>query len=223
MIGIIVAMESEASAIYAKMSNVSVETIGGKRFTAGKLANKDVVVALAGIGKINASYTTTILIREFQPSFVINTGIAGGLGRVKPLGVVIGTSVVQHDMDTSPLGDPVGYISGVGVININCDEKLSNLLASGVEEPIRGVVACGDQFIADAKRVKEIVDTFDAIACDMESGAVAQVAYMSGVPFGIIRVISDDGGDDAQISYNDLCIKATEINSQVVMSAISQL
>ena len=216
-------MESEASAIYDKMTRVSVKTIGGKRFTKGRLGGKKVVVALAGIGKINASYTTTILIREFTPSFVINTGIAGGLGRVKALGVVVGTSVVQHDMDTSPLGDPVGYISGVGVINIDCDEKLSNLLASGVKEPVRGVVACGDQFIADASRVKKIVDTFDAVACDMESGAVAQVAYMSGVPFGIIRVISDDGGDNAQVSYNELCIKATEINSQVVVNAIAGL
>ena len=109
------------------------------------------------------------------------------------------TSVVQHDMDTSPLGDPKGLISGINVVNFNTDSDVSNAIETSIKSldinTVRGIIASGDQFIACAERKKEIVSDFNAIACEMEGASIGQVCYVNNIPFAVLRTISDGKGE----------------------------
>ena len=135
-------------------------------------------------------------------------------------------SVVQHDMDTSPLGDPKGMISGINMVKIPADKVVSDTLATSVTAAAdnnsrlyRGIIASGDKFVANAGEKQYISELFGACACEMEGAAIGQTAYINGIPFGAIRAISDNG-DSAADSAMDfaafakkaagLCIRAVE-------------
>ena len=106
-IGIIGAMDVEVETLRSRMEGATLETVSGMQFAQGRLAGCDAVVAVAGVGKVSAAMCAQTLILRYQPDVVINTGVAGGIGPdLKVLDVVLATAVVQHDMDTSPLGDP---------------------------------------------------------------------------------------------------------------------
>ena len=122
--------------------------------------------------------------------------------------IAVAESLVQHDMDTSPLGDPVGLISGLNIINIPADEKVISTLIKGVEtleniKAVKGVIASGDQFIASEEKKKYIVDNFGAIVCEMEGASIAQVCYTNGVPFGVVRAVSDCADGSSHMDYGE--------------------
>ena len=117
MIGIIGAMSAEVEALKAKMSSTVCERISGIEFVRGTLGNKDAVVAQCGIGKVFAAICTEIMIVRFGVDTVINTGVAGTLSdKIGILDFAISSSVVQHDMDTTAIGDAPGLISGINVL-----------------------------------------------------------------------------------------------------------
>ena len=181
-------------------------TISGMTFTRGKLCGKDAVVTVCGEGKVNAAMCAQTMILEFAPDMIINTGVAGGLADgLKIADIVVADCVVQHDMDTSPLGDPKGLVSGINVIYFDADKKASALLSEIARDnginTVMGTIASGDQFIASKEVKQGIVSEFNAIACEMEGGAVGHVCYVNDVPFGIIRAISDGADDGAHMDY----------------------
>ena len=207
MIGIICAMEVEAKRFKALMSDINKETISGTDFFCGKLWGRETVLAISGIGKVNAAMCAQTMILKFSPDFIINSGVAGGLEpSLKICDIVIAKNVVQHDMDTSPVGDPVGFISGINLIEIPCDEKLASMLKKSADTVgincINGTIASGDQFINSNEKRKYISDTFGAYACEMESGSIGHVCYKNDVPFCAIRSISDNADDSSHLSYN---------------------
>ena len=220
-IGIVIAMESELRP-YVDGVDVSTVSIGGKDFYKTVIGGKDVVIVYSGIGKVNAAYACTLLCREFSPSFIISTGLSGGLGRSNVLETVVATATCQHDSDTTALGDPIGLISTINKIYFPTDEKLTDLIAS-VSGAKKGVFACGDRFVADKESAQKIVENFDAIACDMESGAIGQISYLSGVPYVAVRIISDGANEGAPISFTELCDKASVSLHSVVEKAIIRL
>lgn len=223
LIGIIGAMDIEVDAIIGSMQDVQEKVISSVRYVKGKLFNKDVVVAKCGIGKVFAAICAQTMIIEFKPSVIINTGVAGSLvNGFNVLDVAIATSVVQHDMDTSAIGDPVGLISGINVINIDACTEVSDALKSAsmnvkcnVKE---GVIASGDKFIADAGEKKVINERFGAIACEMEGAAIGHVCYVNSVPFGVLRTISD--GDGAQMDYMTFAPKAAIQSTNIIKEFI---
>ena len=221
-IGLLVAMHKEAQDIVAGLSNVITEEYKGKTFTLGKIGDKEVVLALAGIGKVNAAYTTTIMIERYSVDYVINTGIAGGVGMLKPLTPLSVSSVCQHDSDTTALGDPIGLISGLNKVYFDCDEEVVNVIKEAGNTAV-GRVATGDKFIASDVESGHIRETFGAIACDMECGACAQVCFIAGVKFGALKVISDSAGDGSALTYEELSSRACEINATTLLKAIKQL
>ena len=180
VVGVIVAMRKELDSIRESMTDVSVETISGIPFASGELEGHRVVVALSGVGKVFAAICTQTMIFRYHPSLIVNTGIAGTLMGEAGIGdVVVATDVVQHDMDTSPIGDPVGLISGINVIHIDTDAEASACFCRAAEaaglKTVRGTVASGDQFVASRERKAEIVALFGGAACEMEGAAVGQV------------------------------------------------
>ena len=200
IIGIIGAMDIEVDGIISNMTNTQFEEISSMKFVSGELYGKRIVVCKCGIGKVFAGICAQTMILKYAPKIIINSGVAGALDeKLCVLDAVVATSVVQHDMDTSPLGDPVGLISGINVVNIEADKKVSKALENSAKElqisVKRGIIASGDQFIANNEKKQYIKDTFSASACEMEGGAIAQACYVNKIPFAILRTISDGKGE----------------------------
>ncbi len=206
MIGIIGAMRAEVAAVKEKMTDTESERFGSVEYVRGRLYGKDIVVAECGIGKVFAAICTQTMILKYNPDIIINTGVAGTLTHALTIGdIAIAKSLVQHDMDTSPLGDPVGLVSGINRVYFEADERAVALISEITEKmgvgSLVGTVASGDQFINDREKKQRIVENFGAIACEMEGAAIAQVCYVNETPFAVVRAISDDAGGEKKTEY----------------------
>ena len=215
MIGIIAAMDVEMNSLRSFMENTETEVISGIRFVRGTLEGKDVVTAVCGIGKVFAALCAQTMILHYQPQSIINTGVAGTLTDALTIGsVAVSSAVVQHDMDTSPLGDPVGLISGINKIELPADRLLCGHLSACAKvmgiKTATGVIASGDQFVASAERKAFIVEHFKAIACEMEGAAVGQVCFVNRVPFCVLRAISDSADGSSHMDYPTFVKMAAE-------------
>lgn len=207
-IGIIGAMEVEVAQLKEQMTEVSVIKKAGMEFNQGILEGKTVVVVRSGIGKVNAGACTQILADVFGADFIINTGIAGSLRNEINIGdIVISTDVLQHDMNAVAFGYQPGEIPQMGMLSFPADEKLAELcekVCRSVNPEIstfRGRIVSGDQFVADNATKQRIKSQFDGLCTEMEGAAIGQVAYMNGIPFVILRAISDKADNSAQMDY----------------------
>lgn len=223
VIGIIGAMDIEVNGIVSSMLNVSEKTISGIKFFSGKMYDKDVVVAKCGIGKVFAAICAQTMILEYKPSVIINSGVAGSLTKeLGVLNVAIAKNVVQHDMDTSPLGDPKGLVSGINIVYFNAAEIVVNALIVSAQMQscnyICGTIASGDKFMSVPSEKKALNDEFGAIACEMEGGAIGHVSYINGVPFGILRAISD--GEGAEMDYATFAEKAANQSIEIMKNFV---
>ena len=224
MIGIIGAMSAEVEALKAKIENAKTEKISGAEFVSGRLAGKDVVVAQCGIGKVFAAICAQTMILRYGATTLINTGVAGTLSeKIGILDFAISSGVVQHDMDTTAIGDAPGLISGINIVEIPaakalCETVVSTAIEQG-NRAIAGIVASGDQFINNASRKAFIRNTFGAVCCEMEGAAIGHVCYVSGVDFVVIRCISDNASGEADMEYPELVGKAA-VRSQKLVEAI---
>lgn len=208
MLGIIGAMDEEVAKIKEEMTDVTVTTVAGMDFYQGKLGSRDAVVVRSGIGKVNAGMCTQILADRFAISAVINTGIAGSLRNEINIGdIVLSTDTVQHDMDASGFGYKVGQIPRVDTYSFPADETLRNLALEcnkAVNPEIQaftGRVVSGDQFISDKAKKQWLIENFDGSCTEMEGAAIAQAAYLNGIPYLVIRAISDKADDSAGMDY----------------------
>lgn len=213
LVGIIGAMDIEVNGIVNSMTDLESKNISGITFYKGKLYSKDIVVAKCGIGKVFASICAQTMILEYKVDIVINTGVAGSLtNNLKVLDIAIASKVVQHDMDTSPLGDPKGLISGINVIYFDTNNIVKDSLKKACEMAdcrcYEGVIASGDKFIANKQEKIDIASEFNAIACEMEGAAIGHTCFINNIPFGIIRAISD--GDGAEMDYQTFSKLAAE-------------
>ena len=228
LIGIIGAMDVEVEGLKAIMTSSKTVGRGGIGFITGEIGLQNVVVAKSGIGKVYAAITTQTMINEFSPDLIVNTGVAGTLtGDVGILDVVVAKRVVQHDMDTSPIGDPVGLISGFSDVFMKCDEDATEKIRAaavslGVSAVV-GTVASGDQFVADSAKKQWIRATFDADACEMEGGSIGQVCTFRNVPFCVLRTISDGGNEDANMDYPKFMSLAANQSVRILRKFIEEL
>ena len=224
MIGIIGAMKIETDALKALVQNKTTRVISGIEFVSGTVGAHQVVVAQCGIGKVFAALCAQTMILSFGVTRLINVGVAGTLSEsVGLLDTVVATSLVQHDMDTSPLGDPVGLISGINVVHIPTSPALVAAVTSAAARAemavTTGTVASGDQFIADRATKDRIRDCFGAVACEMEGAAIAHVCYVGGVECAVIRTISDNADEAAgAMDYPTLCSAAAQRSQALLVS-----
>lgn len=207
-IGLIGAMEEEVAILKENMKQPEEMTKAGMTFVHGNLWGTDTVVVVSGIGKVNMAVCTQILIDAYQIDTVINTGVAGSLNNTLDIGdIVLSRCAQQHDMDVSPLGDPVGIIPRMEQSIFPADEALIYLAKAACEKANPdihchiGKVVSGDQFIADAEKKDYLIQTFQGDCAEMEGAAMAQVAYLNQVPFLIIRAISDKADNSGHMDY----------------------
>lgn len=229
-IGIIGAMEAEVSGLKEKMQDVQVTRKASMEFYEGTLAGKKVVVVKSGIGKVNAGICTQILIDLFGAEVIINTGIAGSLNNNINIGdIVISTDLVHHDMDAVGFGYPKGQIPQMEEFSFRADEVLRRIAVQACREVnpeievFEGRIASGDQFISNQTVKDTIVKEFGAYATEMEGAAIGQAAYLNGVPFLIIRAISDKADGSAQVDYSTFEAAAIEHSIRLTYRMIQDL
>ena len=201
MLGIIGAMDKEVDALRAAMTDTREDMIGFTRCTIGNLWGVQVCLARCGVGKVHAALCSQAMILRYSVDALLNIGVAGALRPSLGIGdAVIARSAVQHDMDTTALGDPLGLIWGPDIVHIPCDEGLAALLIRAAKEAglryEEGAVATGDQFIVGTEKKAALAAAFDAAACDMEGAAIAQCCYEMQVPYAACRLISDTRDGD---------------------------
>jgi adenosylhomocysteine nucleosidase len=227
VIGIIGAMDAEVRGIISKLDFHKTEKVGGIEFHTGNLFEKKVVIARCGVGKVFAALTAEAMIIKYSPDLIVNTGVAGGLdSSLATADIVAAEKLCQHDMDTSPLGDPKGFVSGIEKIFFDSDARALDILSSSGNElgitVKRGTVATGDVFVADDMTRQRIISDFGASACEMEGAAIAQAAYVNGVPFVVVRAISDGANGDSVMDFPTFLGVAAKKSEALTLSLIEK-
>lgn len=208
-LGIIGAMDIEISALKDRMENMTTHTRTGMAFYEGRLEGLDVVVVQCGVGKVNAAMCTQILCDCFYVTHVVNTGVAGSLCAELDIGdLVVSTDAMYHDFDCHVinLNYCVGQVPGMAVLAFPGDGALAQMAYEAAEEQNPGHtrlgrVASGDQFVCTGEQKEAIVRNTGALCTEMEGAAIAHTAWRNGVPFVVIRAISDKADDSAQMDY----------------------
>lgn len=228
MIGIIGAMDVEVNGLVSSMKIEEEKIISNMRFYKGILEDKEAVIAKCSPGKVNAAMCAQTMILMYNVDILINTGVAGSLSQKLGIGdVAVATDVVEHDMDTTPLGEPAGFISGIDIVHIPADKKISETLyncAKDIENTSveTGTIASGDQFLNNSEIKKKITQTFGAVAGEMEGGSIGHVAYANGVPFGVLRVISDNADGESDMDFSQFCILAADKSIKICKDFIKK-
>ena len=223
-IAILSALPQEQRGLMALLQQPHKITHASRDFWLGNLHGQPVVLALSKIGKVAAATTTTALIERFGVRRIVFTGVAGGLGQgVKVGDVVVATEFVQHDLDASPLF-PRYEVPLYGRARFHCDPALSSLLFEASSKALaheslashgysgacvhRGLIASGDRFVCGADESRILRDAMagaghEVLAVEMEGAAIAQVCLDYGVPFAVMRTISDRADDSAHVDFPD--------------------
>lgn len=227
LIGVLGAMKVEVEELKNEMKSVSIEEISGIEFYKGRLWDKDVVVAVCGVGKVNSALSAQTMILRYEPDLIINTGVAGAYSARAEIGsVIIGDCSFQHDVDTTAVGDPKCMVSGVNMIKFPCSEEYVRLLEKaasligGIKVQV-GTIATGDQFISDKNKAAAIAEEFSASAFEMETASIAQVCYINKVDFAVIRAISDNGNEDASFDFPKFVKTAADNSVRLLKSLFS--
>lgn len=223
MLGIIGAMEEEVEQLKAAMEVNEEREKAGMHFFSGTLEGLPVTIVRSGIGKVNAAVCTQILIDDFHVDGVINTGIAGSLDAAIDIAdVVIATDVLHHDMDATGFGYPKGQIPRMETLFFEADSEMASIAkeACGAAVPEIGVhtgrIVSGDQFISDKEIKNRIVKDFAGKCTEMEGAAIGQAAWLNGIPFAVIRTISDKADDSASMDYPAFEKKAIANSVEIV-------
>ncbi|MBQ8910647.1 MAG: 5'-methylthioadenosine/adenosylhomocysteine nucleosidase [Oscillospiraceae bacterium] len=226
-LGIIGAMDVEVQTLKENIENLTVTEKAGTEYYEGTLLGMPVVVVKCGIGKVNAAIGAQILCDCFDVTAIVNTGIAGSLCAQQNIGdMVVSSDVWHHDFDCVAFGYPMCRIPGMPQ-SFAADEKLIALAQQAAEQTgstVRiGRIASGDQFVADPQLKEQITQRTQALCTEMEGAAIAQTAYRNGVPFVILRCISDKADNSAEMDYPAFEAMAAQRCAKVAMSLAQAL
>ena len=226
-IAIMGAMPEEIEPIISKLDNLNVVEYAANKYYEGTYNGKDVVVAYSKIGKVFATLTATILIEKFACDTLLFSGVAGAISDELKVGdLIIADGLCQHDLDITAFGHPFGYVPE-GEVCIPTDVALRHVAhtvakAKGLTLK-EGVIATGDQFVANEERKNWIGSTFEADALEMEGASVAVVCSSLNVPFFILRAISDAADMDASFSFDAFLESSAKISADFILSMVDEL
>jgi len=244
MIGLIGAMEEEVEILRSEMTDLRVEKCKKApafEFLTGQLEGKDVVLLKSGIGKVQAAAGAVLLIDKYSPSLVLNTGCAGGINPkgAAPLNfgdLVVSSSLVYHDFDITAFGYERGQVPGQKSAFFAVDSKLSDTAILCAEElksekklpasfkALAGVICSGDIFMSDSQRVLELSAIFAGVrAVEMEGAAIAHVCTLFGVPFLVLRCLSDIAGEESPVTFDKFLPVAAENSSRIVRRFLKKI
>lgn len=206
-LGIIGAMEEELETLVSALENKTSSTHSQSRFYEGTLEHLPVVIVQCGIGKVNAAICTQILIDLYGVTHILNTGIAGSLNPTLDIGdLVISKDAMYHDVDVVAFGYPMGKVPGTDTVAFPADSNMIELARQAAEAVNPGHsrvarIASGDQFVCEKAMKERIIAITGGDCTEMEGAAIAQTAYRAGIPFVILRAISDKADNSAEMDY----------------------
>ena len=228
-VGIIGAMEPEVAILREALQNKEELSKGGFTFYTGELAGHTVTLVQSGIGKVAATVATTLLIDNFNPDCVINTGSAGGFDPELNVGdVVISDEVRHHDVDVTAFGYeigqvpqmPAGFVAHKTLIDA---AKASVAILENTQTKV-GLICTGDSFMCDPVRIDKTRQYFPSmLAVEMEGAAIAQACHVLNTPFVVIRSLSDIAGKESPQSFEEYLEVASVNSSKLVTELLEQL
>lgn len=228
-VAIIGAMEQEIELLKNRLEAAETFRFGAFEAYRGRLAGKTVVLARSGIGKVNAAVATTWVVNQFTPDAVVNTGSAGGLGKGLKVGdVVIGLETAHHDVDITAFGYTWGQVPQLPA-RYAADEALAAAATEAAQAfegaaVVQGLVVSGDQFVHSSDKVAEIRSRFEGVqAVEMEAAAIAQSCHQLGVPFVVVRAVSDSADEKADISFETFLQTAAVSSANMVLRLLERL
>ncbi|STQ86665.1 5'-methylthioadenosine/adenosylhomocysteine nucleosidase [Helicobacter muridarum] len=226
-IGIIGAMKEEIAPLIGKYNNHKETTIGGNTYYNIKYNEHNIIIAYSKIGKVHSAISALVMILHFDCKIIIFSGVAGALTKDLRVGdLVVATKLCQHDVDISAFGHALGFIPE-GKLFYDGDSnlrKLANEIGKDMGIEIKeGIIASGDQFIANQNRKEFIISKFNAIAVEMEGASVACVCDNFGIPFCVFRSISDAADMDASISFDEFLDSSAKISADFVSRMIDKI
>jgi len=192
-----------------------------------KYKDLEIVLSYSKIGKVNAALTAATMIEHFGCEMLLFTGVAGAIAPELKIGdLVVATQLCQHDLDITAFGHPHGYVPE-GKIYVQPSRELIHIAKTVADEKginlKKGIIATGDQFIADIERKKWIATTFEADAIEMEGAAVAQVCDALDVPFFVLRAISDTADTDATFDFDEFLKHSSQVSSSFIMAMLEKI
>lgn len=227
-VGILCALPEELRLYREEVERASTASHGGMEILRGSIAGRHVVLAESGIGKVNAAFAATVLVERYGCDRLLLSGVAGALDPALAIGdVVVGTRVVQYDYGRVTDDGPVAYQPGGMPFPGGSDrvgwtlrhDLLAHVHAALESEPLPGIrartadvahvptvhfgtIATGDVFVASERAREDLRGRFSALAADMESGAMVQVAERYGAAWLVVRAVSDLAGRDGTVDFS---------------------
>lgn len=226
-IAIMGAMPEEIAPILEKVGEYTTTEYAGNRYYEAKYKNVDLVIAYSKIGKVFSTLTATTMIEHFGAQRLLFSGVAGAVSPDLRVGdLVVATKLAQHDLDISAFGHPFGYVPE-GSVYVDADKEMiamSKEVAQSMGKKIKeGIIATGDQFVANEERKNWILENFKADALEMEGGSVAVVCNALDVPFFILRAISDAADMDASFSFDAFLETSAKESAAFVMQMVDRI
>jgi adenosylhomocysteine/aminodeoxyfutalosine nucleosidase len=221
------AMEEEITPLLEYFTDINKIDYADNTYYEAKLGELDVVIAYSKIGKVFSSLTASTMIQKFGCDTLLFSGVAGGINPELKIGdLIVANKLSQHDLDITAFGHPYGFVPG-GSVYVETDEKLKNIALEVAHENdikiIEGIIATGDQFVADEKRKEFIESTFKADALEMEGASVAVVCDALNVPCLILRAISDTADMDAGFSFEEFLVSSAKNSASFLMKVIDKI
>ena len=232
MIGILCALDREIELLISELEVVERRSLCGYDYAVGELRGQRVVLCKCGVGKVNAAVCAQTMILTWPVRLIVNSGVEGALKAPLEIGdICVATELVQHDVDTTAFGDPPGLLALASVgekVYFPCAQWAVDAIlaaADGLDgvRAVPGRIASGDQFISDRAVKERIVKNFDASACEMEGGAIAQVCCISGVDCAVIRAISDSSSGKHEMEFQEFLPMAARTSAQVVLEFLGNI
>ncbi len=226
-IAIMGAMPEEVAPILEKLGEYSTIEYAGNKYYEATYKGVELVIAYSKIGKVFSTLTATTMIEHFGATKLLFSGVAGAISPELKVGdLIVATKLSQHDLDITAFGHPFGYVPE-GAVFVEADEAMiamSKEVATEMGKTIReGIIATGDQFVANEERKNWIGKEFGADALEMEGGSVAVVCDALSVPFFILRAISDAADMDASFSFDEFLETSAVESAEFVMKMVDRL
>ncbi len=220
-------MPEEIAPILERLDDVEEVNYAKNKYYKAKYKDVEVVVAYSKIGKVFSTLTASTMLQMFACDVLLFTGVAGAVNPELKIGdLVVASKLAQHDLDITIFGHPHGYVPG-GSVFVEADKDLiglSKVVAKEMGVDVKeGIIATGDQFIASEERKEFIAKTFGADALEMEGASVAVVCDALGVPFFILRSISDSADMDAGFNFEEFVESSAKISAEFLMKMVDRL
>ena len=227
-IGIMGAMREEIEPILELVDEISGEIDYGKnRYYKAHYYGVELIITYSKIGKVNSALTASTMIEKFEIDILLFSGVAGAINSNLHIGdLIIATKLCQHDLDITAFGHPYGYVpeSKIFVESNKTLNEIAKKVATKLNKKlIEGIIATGDQFIADSKKKEWIKETFQADAIEMEGASVGFVCDALGIPFFVLRAISDSADMDAGFDFDKFLESSAKESAKLFMEMVKEI